>query len=64
MSSLFKTPKIPTPTPVSPPAIQRKPEEDRAGESLYKRLAKMFGRQQTVLTGPLGEQNRKTLLGS
>ena len=45
------------------PAIDRTSESQRYGSSEMKRmLANMFGRRQTVLTGPEGKKNR-TILG-
>ena len=64
MSALFSTPKISTPA-IAPMPKEVSPEQVQKGsDDMRKRLLAMMGRSQTVLTGPFGAMNRKTVLGA
>lgn len=65
MSFLFGKPRIPTPTmPAPTPRAVSTEDVEKRRTDLRKRLAAMQGRASTVLTGPLGETNRRTVLGA
>lgn len=63
----FSKPKIPTPPPPPPVVTQDDAAVNQAGNRERRRLAAMYGRQSTVLTGPSGAApgatQKKTLLG-
>jgi hypothetical protein len=65
MSSLFSTPKISAPPIMTPLPKEISQKQVQAGQDdMRKRLMSMMGRSQTVLTGPFGAMNRKTVLGA
>lgn len=59
-TSKVKTPSDPDPTPIT--STDTTPEVRGAARSERKRVAKSYGRQQTILAGSFGEQ-KKTILG-
>lgn len=66
MAALFSRPSVPKFNPVPQSTMKDASAASVVSntDEFKKRLAAMIGRQQTVLTGPLGEMNRKKVLGA